>query len=89
MRNIKRLERFVENKLNYDDVDFQGTIMKAKEIQGRKQRELDVLVKIEELDEILRSIGMLINDLEQMELNTKKLQRIYYELASVIKGLSE
>lgn len=89
MNNIKKLKAFLESSLNYDDVDYHGIIMKAKKTQDREQRKLELLTKIEQLDEILRSIGLIIQDLDGMEINTERLQKLYYELASIIKSIEE
>lgn len=89
MNNIKKLKAFLESSLNYDDVDYHGIIMKAKKVQDREQRKLELMTKLEQLDEIMRSVGLIIQDLDEMEINTDRLQKVYYELASIIKSIEE
>jgi hypothetical protein len=89
MKNITSIDMFLEGQLNYDDVDYQGVMMKAKETQERESKKLDLLTSVDQLKEILHSIGLITQDLDRMEIETDRLNTLYYELASIIKTISE
>lgn len=89
MKNIKKIDIFLEGQLNYDDVDYHGIMLKAKENQERESRKLDLMTTVDQMKEILHSLGLISQDLDNLEIDTKRLNKLYYELASIIKTISE
>lgn len=79
---------FFESQINYDDVDYHGKIMNVKQDIEREQKKLRVFTKIDQLNDMLRTLNDVIQDLDEIGVNTKGLQDIYYKLASSVKSLS-
>lgn len=99
MKKLKNIESFLEtgrkdqspffeNQVNYDDVDYHGKISSLKKDIEREQKKLQVFTKIDQLHEVLRTINDVIQDLDEVGINTKQLQKVYYNLASTIKSLT-
>ena len=99
MKNIKKLDSFLktdfddqssffEGQLNADDVDYHGQIMNVKKEIEREQKKLRIYTKIDQLNDVLKTLHEVINDLDEININTKGLQEVYYSLASNIKSLT-
>jgi len=99
MRNIKKINEFLktdpenqssffEGQLNADDVDFHGKIINVKRDIEREQKKLTIYSKIDQLNDVLKTLNDVIKDLDQIDVNTKGLQDVYYKLASGIKSIS-
>jgi len=99
MKNIKEFDSFLktdfndqssffEGQLNADDVDYHGQIMNVKKEIEREQKKLRIYTKIDQLNDMLKTMHDVINDLNEIDVNTKGLQEIYYRLASNIKSLT-
>lgn len=99
MKNIKQFDSFLktdfndqssffEGQLNADDVDYHGQIMNVKKEIEREQKKLRIYTKIDQLNDMLKTLHDVINDLNEIDVNTKGLQEIYYRLASNIKSLT-
>ncbi len=99
MKKIKNIESFLktgledqssffENQVNYDDVDYHGKITNIKKDIEREQKKLRIFTKIDQLNDILRTLNDIIQDLDEAGVNTKGIQKIYYSLAASIKSLT-
>jgi CRISPR/Cas system-associated endoribonuclease Cas2 len=99
MKNIKNVNQFLktdfnnqssffEGQLNADDVDFHGQIINVKRDIEREQKKLTIYSKIDQLNDVLKTLNDVIHDLDQIDINTDSLQDVYYKLASGIKSLT-
>jgi hypothetical protein len=78
---------FFESQINADDIDYHGKIASIKKDVEREQKKLVVLTKVDELNDMLKSLMNVIEDLNETGIKTHGLQDVYYKLASVIKSL--
>jgi hypothetical protein len=99
MKEIKNMESFLktgrkdqssffEAQINYDDVDYHGKITSIKKDIEREQKKFRLFTKVDQLNDILRSLNDVIQDLDEINVNTKGLQDTYYKLATNIKSLT-
>lgn len=79
---------FFEGQLNADDIDFHGKVINIKKEVEREQKKLTILTKIDQLNDMLRSMHGIIEDLNEIDVDTKALQDLYYRLASITKSLT-
>lgn len=99
MKNIKNVHSFLktdstdqssffEGNINHDDIDYHGQVINVKKEIEREQKKLTIYTKIDQLNDVLKTLNDVIHDLNEIEVNTKGLQEIYYRLASNIKSLT-
>lgn len=99
MSKIKRIDDFLktdfsdqssffEGELSADDVDYHGRVINIKKEVEREQKKLIILTKVDQLNDMLRSMHGIIEDLNDVDVDTKGLQDLYYRLASMTKSLS-
>jgi hypothetical protein len=98
MKNLKNVGNFLktdfdqssffESQINADDVDYHGKIINVKKDIEREQKKLTIFTKIDQLNDVLKTINDVIHDLEDIGVNTKGLQEIYYKLSANIKSLT-
>lgn len=79
---------FFEGNINYDDVDYHGQILNVKKEVEREQKKLTIFTKMDQLNDMLKTMNDVIHDLDQIGVNTKGLQEVYYRLAANIKSLT-
>lgn len=79
---------FFEGQINADDVDYHGKVINIKKEVEREQKKLIILTKVDQLNDMLRSMHGIIEDLNEINVDTKGLQDMYYRLASMTKSLT-
>ena len=79
---------FFEGHINADDIDYHGQILNVKKEIEREQKKLTIFTKIDQLNDMLKTLNDVIKGLDEMEVNTNALQETYYRLASAVKSLS-
>lgn len=79
---------FFESHLNADDVDYHGQILNIKKDIENEQGKLALMTKVDHLNNIMKSINDVINGLNELNINTKGLQDVYYKIAAIAKSLS-
>lgn len=86
--DLSNQSSFFEGQMSADDVDFHGKVINIKKEVEREQKKLTILTKIDQLNDMLRSMHGIIEDLNEIEVDTKGLQDMYYKLASITKSLT-
>lgn len=79
---------FFESDLSHDDIDYHGRIAGMKQDVEREQKKFIILSKVDQLNDVLATIKIVVDDLHSVGVNTKSLQDIYYKLSSALKSLT-
>lgn len=99
MKNINKIDSylktdsrnqssFFESQINADDVDYHGKVISIKKEIEREQKKLTIFTKIDQLNDMLKTLNDVIHDLDEIEVNTSGLQDIYYKMSSAVKSLT-
>jgi hypothetical protein len=78
---------FFESQINADDVDYHGRIINIKKDIEREQKKLTILSKVDQLNDTLKSLLSVIEELDDINVKTQGLREVYYKLSSAIKSL--
>lgn len=98
MKNIDSINKFLktdssnqssffESQINADDIDYHGQIINIKKDIEREQKKLLIFTKVDQLNDMLKTLSIVIEDLNKMGIKTKGLEDIYYKLAASVKSL--
>jgi acyl carrier protein phosphodiesterase len=62
--------------------------MNVKKEVEREQKKLTIFTKMDQLNDVLKTMNDVIHDLDEIGVSTKGLQEVYYRLAANIKSLT-
>lgn len=79
---------FFESDLSHDDVDYHGRVAGMRQDVEREQKKFIILSKVDQLNDVLATMKIVIDDLHNVGVKTKSLQDIYYKLSSALKSLT-
>jgi len=99
MKNLEKIENFMktdlnnqssffEGNLNYDDIDYHGRVAGIRQDVEREQKKFIILSKIDQLNDLIKTLRIVIDDLHQVGVKTESLQDVYYKLSSSLKSLT-
>ena len=79
---------FFESQINADDVDYHGQIINVKKDIEREQKKMSIYTKVDQLNDVMKTLSIVIKDLDDLGIKTDGFQEAYYKLASSIKSIT-